>query len=204
MATHWGWYWKVKLKHKPKRQCSGFATLDSFAMFKNKLGLEACINKVAYEIPRYELKAFLYQDHYFVTFTPGPGLRGSYRIPIEKQPCNYGGFRYFFRCPRCDKRMRILYLKEGRFLCRECLNLGYYTQRLRPSGRILEKCRKIKDFLKSKGGSLDQIPPGMNPKVFKKLKDLHFEYWEIQYVPALTKELLRDYPSKAHLINKLL
>ncbi|MCK5632870.1 hypothetical protein KAH94_03920, partial [bacterium] len=102
--AHWGWYWKIKLKHKRKCLCSGLITIDSFKMFKNKMGTRLCKGKISYQIPKYVLKATLLDDHYNVTYSDG-----HYTIPIEKQPCNYGGFRYFFHCPQCDKRMRILY-----------------------------------------------------------------------------------------------
>jgi len=67
--AHWGWYWKIKKRHKRKRTCSGIDTIDSFDMFKNKVGTQACMGKVAYEIPRYNLKATLHEDHYHVHAT---------------------------------------------------------------------------------------------------------------------------------------
>jgi hypothetical protein len=53
--THWGWYWKVKRKHRRKEQCERFVSLDSFEMFRNKDAVEACMDTVIYEIPRYNL-----------------------------------------------------------------------------------------------------------------------------------------------------
>jgi len=34
--AHWGWYWKVKLKHTPKRLCSEVNRLDLFEL-RNKI-----------------------------------------------------------------------------------------------------------------------------------------------------------------------
>jgi hypothetical protein len=62
--AHWGWYWRIKLKHKSKKLCSHFICIDSFQMFINKFLLEICMNQVAYEIPVYELKATLFADRY--------------------------------------------------------------------------------------------------------------------------------------------
>jgi hypothetical protein len=51
------------------------------------------------------------------------------RVPIAMsitQP-NYGGLRYWWHCPRCDQRVRILYLPPGAgdFRCRVCWRLTY-------------------------------------------------------------------------------
>jgi len=121
-------------------------------------------------MPEYNLKATLHEDHYQVRYSAG-----SYRIPIEKQPCNYGGFRYFFHCPDCDKRMRILYCKEGKFLCRKCLDLCYFTQTLRPSIRCLKMSRKVKMKLYSMAGSPAEKPPWMKKKTFEKLRSCFHE-----------------------------
>ncbi len=200
--THWGWYWKVKMKHKPRRSCSNVMSIDSFEMFKNKIGTEMCMNKVAYQIPEYNLKAFLYEDHYFVGYTPAEGYRSYYKIPIEKQACNYGGFRYFFHCPKCGKRMRMLYHQKGRFLCRKCMNLGYFTQRLCPSTRILIMSNNIEKLLEARGGSLYKKPPRMKQRAFKKLQDRHFEYRHVKQMAATRKELLEYYPSMRAEIEK--
>ncbi len=173
---HHLWYFKVKLKHAPKQQCSEFITLDSFEMFRNKEGVEWCRNKVILEIPRYKLKAFLLDNCYLVECKAG-----SYSIPHEKQACNYGGFRYFFRCPECNKRMRILYCNEGVFLCRKCLNLGYFTQVLTPAQRCIAMAKKIERRIKNRAGTLDRKPPWLKNKTFIALKAKYWNYYEIKY-----------------------
>jgi len=188
IMTHWGWYWKVKLSwYKPKGLCSWYVSMDSFEMFRNKEGVAWCMNKVAYEVPGYNLKATLLIDRYHVEYNGG-----SYSIPYEKQACNYGGFRYFFRCPKCDKRMRILYCKEGKFLCRKCLNLGYFLQRLRPSERLLMMKVKAEDKIKNMAGSLERKPPWIKNKTFKKLKIQYVKYDE-KYFHARGKEFRQEF-----------
>lgn len=195
--AHWGWYWKVKLKHKPKRLCSHFMCLDSFELFRNKLGVQMSMNQVAYEIPKYKLKATLLSDRYDVEYDGG-----FYSIPIEKQPCNYGGFRYYLRCPKCNQRMRKLYCDQGVFNCRKCLNLGYYTQRLRPSERCLYMVVKVSKKLENMAGSLDRKPPWMKRRAFEGLKDRDDEYWEKRH-DAVRKELIEWYPNKRAEIEML-
>jgi hypothetical protein len=88
-------------------------------------------------------------------------------------PCNYGGYRAFFKCPLCIKRMRFLYFaQKSIFLCRGCLNLSYQSQKLRPTVRYSHMSRKMKNLVKQKGGSLEyyQKPPQMHTKTFKKLR----------------------------------
>ncbi len=54
----------------------------------------------------------------------------SCRLQWEATPCNYGGFRYWFLCPSCFSRRRILYMPYGAkyFSCRICYNLCYESQ----------------------------------------------------------------------------
>jgi len=57
----------------------------------------------------------------------------DYRIPIISTSCNYGGVRYWFRCPLsvngkyCGKRVAKIYLPpSGKYFgCRTCHNLTY-------------------------------------------------------------------------------
>ncbi len=161
--THWGWYWKVKLKHSPKTLCSNDRSIDSFALFKGG-------ERRFFEVPAYQLKAYLKDDHYRVTY--GKKNKPSYKIYFEKQLCNYGGYRYFFRCPLCQSRMRKLYFAYGAISCRKCLNLSYYSQRIRPVVRLRMTARAVEDYIKERGGDieLDEKPPRMHEKTFQRLK----------------------------------
>jgi len=118
--THWGWYWKIKKQHIPKQLCSQLPSVDSFVITKQA---------------REEQKA-----------VPGSCTiiygQLTQHVSIERNPCNYGGFRAFFLCPQCAQRKRMLYIST-RITCRSCLKLGYHTQRLTPSGRSLVRRAKI-------------------------------------------------------------
>ena len=53
----------------------------------------------------------------------------NYKISLETTPCNYGGLRYWFKCPRCFTKVAILYLHNNDvFNCRHCLNLSYQSR----------------------------------------------------------------------------
>lgn len=182
--THWGWYWKVKRQHTPKRLCSWYYTLDSFSLFKIKESFEWCLNRVALEIPRYKLKATLLIDRYSVEYDCG-----KYDILIEKQPCNYGGIRYFLHCPVCTRRMRILYCHGGFFCCRKCLKLGYFSQRLVAYMRFSFRANDIEKYLEARGGTLYKKPPRMHKITFEDLRDAHWKYEE-KSNEAIEKECL--------------
>lgn len=47
---------------------------------------------------------------------------------LVSTPCNFGGWRYWFLCPICERRVGILYLKEYNIECRICANIGYESQ----------------------------------------------------------------------------
>ncbi len=186
--AHWGWYWKVKLKHRPKALCSNDRSIDSFALFKGG-------ERRFFEVPEYQLKAELKDDHYRVTY--GKKGRPSYKIFFEKQPCNYGGYRYFFRCPLCQGRMRKLYFASGAFLCRKCLNLSYYSQQLRPMVRLRMTARRIEEGVEKRGGDLklDEKPPRMHEKTFQRLK-AKAKYYDARSGQESYKEVRSWYGAK--------
>ncbi len=51
---------------------------------------------------------------------------GSQYIPLEGRPANYGGKQWYFICPNCDTRRRVLYGVVGFMACGECR--GIYKQ----------------------------------------------------------------------------
>jgi hypothetical protein len=189
--AHWGWYWKVKKQHKPRKSCTSFwlNEIDSFQMFKSKEAFQYMrehINKSFFEIPRYQLTMAMQKNECLRVQFSG----GVYTIPIEKKSCNYGGFYRFFHCPACKRRMRKLYCMEGVYLCRKCANLAYYSQRLRPSERYASMSYKIADHLQNRGGSLEKKPPWMKRHTFQKLRIKYVKYDEKRSY-AIDNELLQ-------------
>ena len=60
----------------------------------------------------------------------------DYQVQLVTTPCNYGGVRYWFKCPLsikgqyCGKRIGILYKGGDYFGCRHCYNLTYESRNL--------------------------------------------------------------------------
>ena len=61
----------------------------------------------------------------------------DYKVFLDRTPCNYGGFRFWFICPLsvegnpCGKKVAKLYLPPGSvyFGCRKCYDLTYKCQK---------------------------------------------------------------------------
>lgn len=186
--NHWGWYWKIKRQHTPRTLCSALTSLDSFAIFKSTYA-------VGFDITTRQLKARLTGN--YLTVINGKRKQLAYQIPFERLPCNYGGFRYFFKCPLCHQRMRLLYFTHNVFLCRKCLNLAYPSQQLRPSMRYQYLSDKMKTLVKNKGGDIEfgKKPPHMRNTTFQKFMDKKFDY-EDKAHQALNDELRAWYGAR--------
>jgi hypothetical protein len=70
-------------------------------------------------------------------------LPAQQHVPIDRTACNYGGTRPWFRCPRCDARVAVLYLRGGRFICRRCGSVAYGSQSDDTFGRIWRRQYKL-------------------------------------------------------------
>lgn len=70
----------------------------------------------------------------------------SYSVPLERTPCDFGGFRYWFVCPGrgCGRRVSKLYGLGRYFLCRHCHNLAYASQNEDKTDRLNRKMRKLR------------------------------------------------------------
>ena len=66
----------------------------------------------------------------------GEASSHNYAVSIVKTACNYGGYRYWFRCPlsvrgtQCNKRIGVLYKVGKYFGCRSCGRLVYAEQNI--------------------------------------------------------------------------
>jgi hypothetical protein len=95
-------------------------------------------------------------------------------VRFERTACNYGGYRMWFLCPNCWKRVAVLYGASKYFLCRHCYDLTYAIQQESRSGRLMEKARKIQQRLGGNGDMSNFFPDkpkGMHWKTYQKLRD---------------------------------
>jgi len=83
-------------------------------------------------------------------------------VQFDRTPCHYGGERLWMLCPRCNRRVGILYGAGASFLCRHCHSLPYtsqqegcinnaISQKHKLGRRIFEHYENGKGFGKKKG-----------------------------------------------------
>lgn len=98
-------------------------------------------------------------------------------IQLERQPCNFGGQRPWFRCPDCASRVAILYrADDGDFRCRSCMRLNYKVQRESRTDRLLRRAEKIRAKLGWEPGIANDPegkPPNMRWKTYHRLTTEH-------------------------------
>ncbi len=79
---------------------------------------------------------------YKVTDRKGKEFTYNYEVILDTTPCYYGGYRWWFLCPSCQRRCRILYMPSDSriFACRICHNLTYSSQQEASShiGRFMD------------------------------------------------------------------
>ena len=99
------------------------------------------------------------------------------RCELDITEANYGGKRYWFLCPECGSRKRVLLYKGGRLACRGCLDLPYpslmrtktdpqyyWDQALKIARSIDPRFRWENDMQGMTG--FPPRPPGMNMKKY--------------------------------------
>jgi len=95
-------------------------------------------------------------------------------ISIDRTACNYGGYRHWFFCPNCFRRVAILYGTGKYFLCRHCYGLAYSSQQESLPERLMRKTRKIRNRLGGGNSLLDPFPikpKNMHWKTYFRLRD---------------------------------
>lgn len=72
-------------------------------------------------------------------------------VRLTWTPCNLGGWRVWFVCPKCDRNAAILYSAYG-LACRHCYDLKYASQGMVSFDRGVRKINKLRKSLKWYGG----------------------------------------------------
>jgi hypothetical protein len=94
-------------------------------------------------------------------------------VSFDLTPCNYGGHRTWFLCPRCWKRVAVLYGAGKYFLCRHCYDLTYSSQQENRADRLMRKARKIRERMGGGASLIDPFPD--------KPKNMHWKtYWRLR------------------------
>jgi len=97
-------------------------------------------------------------------------------IWLETTPCHYGGERWWFRCPQCDRRRAVLYCVASVFACRGCHDLVYASTREDGMARGDRRIRTLADWLGGAGNEQGRLfwtmptrPKGMQRHTYDRL-----------------------------------
>ncbi len=97
-------------------------------------------------------------------------------VGTQTTPCTLGGQRHWFTCPRCDRRVAILYRASHGFACRHCHDLAYACQKEGTGDRAIRQADKIRERLRWVPGIAHghgDKPYGMHWETFCRLKAEH-------------------------------
>ena len=120
------------------------------------------------------------------------------RVQTQTSPCHLGGQRQWFTCPRCSKRVAVLYAPGRCFTCRQCGGLGYATQKEGTGDRVSTKANKVRKSLGWQSGILNgngSKPKGMHWRTYLRLRCHH---------DTLVQVSLHDMGRKLGFLHKLL
>mgnify|MGYP006981144976 CR=1 FL=1 len=110
----------------------------------------------------------------------------SGQLSLIRTNCHFGGERFWFKCPRCERKVVKLYFHNRTFQCRCCCTLPYRSQNESASDRNIRRVRSVRRLLGASDNILDAIdskPKGMHWRRFESLLDRaanidHIEqYW---------------------------
>jgi hypothetical protein len=91
-------------------------------------------------------------------------------IEFDFTPCHFGGKRTWLICPKCNKRVAVVYISQLGFSCRQCCDLTYLSRSLNRYDRLMLKAKLIHVRLGCNGDITGPLPP--------KPKGMHWEtYW---------------------------
>jgi hypothetical protein len=108
--------------------------------------------------------------------THGFLVRYGVLIRLTSTACHYGGYRHWFSCPQCGKRVGILY--GSSLYCRHCANAVNASSRAgKPSRNLAQIWRTIERYNLDVDG-LTRLrewhrPAGMHLKTWRRIADKH-------------------------------
>lgn len=100
---------------------------------------------------------------------------------ITRQKCNFGGYRYYLICPKCNNKYTYL-LKSNKYndykyLCRKCEGVTYTGQTVDTATRIKFKIDRLKKKLRRKPKYMHKTTYEKKLKEIDRLRDKHHYYW---------------------------
>ena len=98
-------------------------------------------------------------------------------IALTTTQTRFGGFRYWFVCPSCARRCRLVY-GGARFRCRLCQDAKYQSQYDSAMSRCTTRRWKIRRWLKARSGSGRDWPLGLDYGLPPKPPRIHWATYD--------------------------
>ena len=92
------------------------------------------------------------------------------RVALSWTPCHLGGKRAWAVCPRCSRRVAVLFDRGGQFACRTCQELTYSSRLATPQLRAIQKARRLRKKVGGEGNLAAPFPD--------KPKKMHWRTYE--------------------------
>ncbi len=89
------------------------------------------------------------------------GKSYRYSIRLDKTACHFGNYRHWWLCPKCSKRVAVLYC-AGIYVCRGCIGACYGSQLQTKTDRIYSKLNALRERLEWSEGIINGI--GSKPR----------------------------------------
>lgn len=88
-------------------------------------------------------------------------------LQINAMPCYFGGERLWFACPQCRDRCARVFLnrRNGKYACRKCVGITYYSQ----SEDAMDRAWRKQNKLERKLDKYWMKPKGMHQRTHTKL-----------------------------------
>lgn len=107
------------------------------------------------------------------------------RVNLIRTPCHLGGSRVWFGCPRCGRRVAILYL-WGWPRCRTCSRMSYPSQSEDAIARSWRRTRKLEERLSGGAGEWKyRRPKGMRLATYERLMAAYWHEEEVRDMALL-------------------
>ena len=136
------------------------------------------------------------------------------KVRVAKTPCRFGGVRFWFACPCCDRLCGSLFLEGNAFLCRICSGRVYPVQNERRGAALDRAFGKARGRLVRDGQDNAKVyparPKGMHRANYEALAARQFALLnekieaDIDWIGRLTGRLAEMIRKRANVLGSKL
>lgn len=123
---------------------------------------------------------FTSTDSIRLSYSTKDGEQVDEHVDLDRTACHYGGTRPWFLCPRCGRRVGVLFAGR-RFWCRHCHGIAYAVENEDKLSRVLRRSNKLRERVQARAGTAYPVlfkPKGMHQRTFDRIR------WKIEAIEA--------------------